>query len=142
MKRSFFHAIWGAVSALQIALAAGAAALSRLAYTRGGVNHHVAYRKRQYNALIFTPGKVLLMQIALVALAGLLAWLLIRAVRRRAAESAVLAGFCIALDAALIFELTAPAFRAVSIYPYAVLVTAVIFLLELILAALRRAVRD
>lgn len=142
MKRSVFHTIWGAVSALQIALAAGAVALSRLAYTRGGVNHHVAYRKRQYNAVIFTPGKVLLMQLALVILAGLLVWLLVRAVRRPAAESAVLAGLCLALDAALIFELTAPAFRAVTIYPYAVLVTAVIFLLELILAALRNSMRD
>lgn len=140
MKKSAFHAIWGAVSALQIALITGAVVLSRLAYARGGVNHHVAYRKRQYNALIFTPGNMLLMQAVLILLALLLAWLLICAIRRREGEHAVLRGTCLVLDAVLFFELTAPVFQSIAIYPYAVLVTVVLFLLEGMLAALRKAV--
>lgn len=140
MKRPVFYAIWGAVSALQLALVTGGVFLSRLAYARGGVNHHVAYRKRQYNALLFTPGKVWLMRAALILLAVALVWLLIRAARRRAGQSAVLWGLCAALDGVLLYELTAPGFLSIAIYPYAVLITAVIFLLELGLAALRSTV--
>lgn len=135
-----FHVLWGAVSFLQIALIGGAVILSRLAYTRGGVNHHVIYRKRQYNALIFTPDKVLLMQAVLILLAVLLVWLLIRAVRSRERESAVLRCFCIIMDVILLYELSSPVFRSIVIYPYAVLITVVILLLEVMLAALKKVV--
>lgn len=141
MKKPVFYAIWGVVTALQIALVTGAVILSRLAYTRGGVNHHVAFRKRQYNALIFTPGNVLIMQIVLAVVAVGMAWLLIRAIRRGGGVKILLAGLCILLDGALIFELASPAFRAIPIYPYAVLVTAVMFALELLVLICRRAVK-
>lgn len=142
VKKNVFHGIWGAVSALQLLLAAGAVILNRLAYRRGGVNHHVAYRKRQYNELVFTEKNIFLMQAVLILLSMLLLWLLVRALRQKRGERTALAACCLLLAGVLLFELTAPDFRAVAIYPYAVLITVVIFALEFVLLMLQSTVRD
>ena len=132
----------GLVTLLQALLIGGLVWFNRLAYRRGGVNHHVAYRKRQYNESIFTPTHVLWMKIALgvLALALVLAllWLLWK---RSARGGALLCGLSALWCVILLWELTSPAFLAIRIYPYAVLGTAVLLALELLLLLLWRLTR-
>ena len=68
MKRRVFYGIWAVVTLLQAALVAGGWVLARLAYWKAGVNHHVAFRKRQYNQLLFSGTPLLLLQIAAAVL--------------------------------------------------------------------------
>lgn len=124
------------VTLLQAALAAGGWVLGRLAYQKAGVNHHVAFRKRQYDQLLFHGAPLLLLQIAAAALAVLLLALLVRAIRRRGGFRAVLALESLAAAGAVLAYLTVPALKAVRIYPYAVLIAALILALALLAQAL------
>ena len=124
------------VTLLQAALAAGGWVLGRLAYRKAGVNHHVAFRKRQYDQLLFHGAPLLLLQIAAAALAVLLLALLVRAIRRRGGFRAVLALESLAAAGAVLAYLTVPALKAVRIYPYAVLIAALILALALLAQAL------
>ena len=124
------------VTLLQAALAAGGWVLGRLAYQKAGVNHHVAFRKRQYDQLLFHGAPLLLLQIAAAALAVLLLALLVRTIRRRGGFRAVLALESLAAAGAVLAYLTVPALKAVRIYPYAVLIAALILALALLAQAL------
>ncbi len=136
MKRRVFYGVWAVVTLLQAALAAGGWVLARLAYEKAGVNHHVAYRKRQYNELLFSGGKLLLLQIAAAVLVVLLLLLLVRALRRGGGVQAVLALESLAAAGAVLAFLTVPALKAIRIYPYAVLIAALILVLSLLAQAL------
>lgn len=132
MRRRVFYGVWAVVTLLQAALAAGGWVLGRLAYEKAGVNHHVAYRKRQYNELLFSGGKLLLLQIAAAVLAVVLLLLLVRALRRGGGVRAVLALESLAAAGAVLAFLTVPALKAMRIYPYAVLITVLILALALL----------
>ena len=136
MRRRVFYGSWAVVTLLQAALAAGGWVLGRLAYQKAGVNHHVAFRKRQYDQLLFHGAPLLLLQIAAAALAVLLLALLVRAIRRRGGFRAVLALESLAAAGAVLAYLTVPALKAVRIYPYAVLIAALILALALLAQAL------
>lgn len=142
MKTRIFAAGFALVTLLQLVLIAGLVWFDKLAYQRAGVNHHVAYRKRQYNQTIFTESNVTVMKIALAlliaALVALMLWLLWK---RAGKAGALLCGLSTLWAAVLIWELTAERFLAVRIYPYAVLGTAVGLALELLLLILWRAAR-
>lgn len=142
MGRRVFYGIWAVVTLLQAALVAGGWVLARLAYQKAGVNHHVAFRKRQYNALLFSGGTLLALQIAAAVLAIVLLVLLIRALRRRRGVFCLLALESLAAAGAVLALLTVPALKAVRIYPYAVLIGAVILLLALLLQVLGSRVRQ
>ena len=139
-RRFYFGCVL--VTLLQALLIGGLVWFNKLSYKLGGVNHHVAYRKRQYNQSIFTPTQVLWMKIALgvLALALILAllWLLWK---RSTPGGMLLCGLSALWCAILFWELTSPAFQAIRIYPYAVLGTAVLLALELFLLLLWRVTR-
>lgn len=141
MKRRVFYGIWAVVTLLQAALVAGGWVLARLAYWKAGVNHHVAFRKRQYNQLLFSGTPLLLLQIAAAVLAVILLVLLVRAIRRRGGFRAVLALESLAAAGMVLAYLTAPALKAVRIYPYAVLIASLILLLALLAQILGSRVR-
>lgn len=136
MGRRVFYGLWAVITLLQAALVAGGGVLGRLAYEKAGVNHHVAFRKRQYNALLFSGAPLLLLQLAAAALAVVLLVLLVRAIRRRGGFRAVLALESLAAAGAALAFLTLPALKEVRIYPYAVLITALILALALLAQAL------
>lgn len=136
MKRRVFYGIWAVVTLLQAALVAGGWVLARLAYQKAGVNHHVAFRKRQYNQLLFSGTPLLLLQIAAAVLAVVLLVLLVRAIRRGGEVRIVLALESLAAAGAVLAYLTVPALKAVRIYPYAVLIAALILALALLAQAL------
>lgn len=136
MKRRVFYGIWAVVTLLQAALVAGGWVLARLAYQKAGVNHHVAFRKRQYNQLLFSGTPLLLLQIAAAVLAVVLLVLLVRAIRRGGGFRIVLALESLAAAGAVLAYLTVPALKAVRIYPYAVLIAALILALALLAQAL------
>lgn len=115
--------------------------LARLAYQKAGVNHHVAFRKRQYNTLLFSGGKLLTLQVIAAVLVVLLLVLLIHALRRRGGFRCLLALESVAAAGAVLAFLTVPALKAVRIYPYAVLLAAVILLLALLVQGLGSQVR-
>lgn len=142
MKKRVFGVCCALISLLQIALAAGLVWFNQLAYRRGGVNHHVAFRKRQYNQTVFTEDNVLVMKIVLAVLIAALAALLIWLLWKRAAKGgAAICGLSILWAGVLVWELSAETFKAIRIYPYAVLGTAVGLALELLLLLLWRAAR-
>ena len=141
MRRQVFYGIWAVVTLLQAALVAGGWVLARLAYEKAGVNHHVAFRKRQYNQLLFTGTPLLLLQIAAAVLAVILLVLLVLAIRRRGGFRAVLALESLAAAGMVLAYLTAPALKAVRIYPYAVLIASLILLLALLAQILGSRVR-
>lgn len=141
MRRRVFYGIWAAITLLQAALVAGGWVLARLAYQKAGVNHHVAFRKRQYNTLIFSGGKLLALQIVAAVLVVVLLVILVRAIRRRGGFRCLLALESVVAAGAVLAFLTVPALKAVRIYPYAVLIAGVILLLALLAQGLGSQVR-
>lgn len=136
MKRRVFYGVWAVVTLLQAALAAGGWVLARLAYEKAGVNHHVAYRKRQYNELLFSGTPLILLQIIAAVLVVVLLLLLVRAIRRGGGVRAVLALESLAAAGVVLAFLAVPALKAIRIYPYAVLITVLILALALLAQAL------
>lgn len=132
MKRRVFYRIWALVTLLQAACIAGGFVLARLAYARAGVNHHVAFRKRQYNELVFHGAPLLALQILAVVLTVVLLVLLVRALRRGGGFRAVLALESLAAAGMVLAYLTVPALKSVGIYPYAVLLAAIVLILALL----------
>ena len=142
MGRRVFYGIWAVITLLQAALIAGGWVLARLAYQKAGVNHHVIFRKRQYNAIIFSGGKLLALQIAAAVLTIVLLVLLVRAIRRKGGFYCLLNLESLAAAGVVLALLTVPALKAVQIYPYAVLIAAGILLLALLLQVLGSRVRQ
>lgn len=136
MKKPVFYGLWGFVTLLQAALLVGARVLAYVTWKRGGVNHHVAYRKRQYNTLIFTPDKVLVMQIALLVLLVVLLVLLVKQVRRKGGIGVVVGGESCIATLALLAGLSLPGIKAVRIYPYLMLILALVLVLALLIQGL------
>ena len=141
MKRRVFYGIWAVVTLLQAALVAGGWVLARLAYWKATWWLTPAFRKRQYNQLLFTGTPLLLLQIAAAVLAVVLLVLLVRVIRRRGGFRAVLALESLAAAGMVLAYLTAPALKAVRIYPYAVLIASLILLLALLAQILGSRVR-
>ena len=137
MKQRVFAACCGLIALAQAGLIAGLVWFERLAYYRAGVNHHVAFRKRQYNQTLFTEANVALMRIALIALLAALTALLLFLLWRRASRlGPALCALSLVWTAALLWGLTSPAFQAIRIYPYAMLGLTVGLALWLALLAL------
>ena len=132
MKRRVFYGIWSLVTLLQAACIAGGFVLARLAHTRAGVNHHVAARKWKYNELLFRGAPLLVLQVLAVVLTVVLLVLLVRALRRGGGFRAVLALESLAAAGMVLAYLTVPALKAVGIYPYAVLLAAIVLILALL----------
>lgn len=141
MKKSVFYGLWGLISVLQVGLLVGMGVLSKLAKKKAGVNHHVAFRKRQYQTLLFTPQKVLLMQIVLAVLVVILVLLLIRCWQKEQRLGVVLYIETLLICIALFSALTLPVIRAVQIYPYLILGITIILLLSLLNVFLMRITR-
>ena len=110
----------------------GGFVLARLAHTRAGVNHHVAARKWKYNELLFRGAPLLVLQVLAVVLTVVLLVLLVRALRRGGGFRAVLALESLAAAGMVLAYLTVPALKAVGIYPYAVLLAAIVLILALL----------
>ena len=126
MRRRGFLVGCVLMALLQAGLVAGLIWFEDLSYWRAGVNHHVAYRKWQYNESVFTQENVTAMCVVLAALILALALLLVWLAWRRSARGCVLlCGWNILWAGVLIWELTSATYQAVRTFPYAVLGTAV-----------------
>ena len=129
------------ITLLQAARAGGLKWFDGLAYKRGGVNHHVAYRKRQYNQTIFTEENVAAMKIALGIFVAVMVALLLWLLWKRAGGGALICGLSALWAVVLLWQLTSESFKAVRIYPYAILGAVIALGLELVRLILWAATR-
>ena len=133
MKNKPFYFLWGAVTLLQLCLLAAIRILSIFAYRSGGVSHHVSFRKRQYNASLFTETNVTVMLILLSILLVVLIFLLVRSIsgKRRIWTALTLEGLLFA--AVLFLSLLLPPIKVLKVYPYLMLALFLCTLLSLLL---------
>lgn len=134
MKRKAKLIGYGVTVVLRAALLIGMAVLSDLGYRRGGVNHHLAYRKRQFNAVYFTPQNITLAQIAIWVLCLVFFLLYWRKARPLQGTFPRVLHIDFLLSTALFSAtLSLTPFREMLIYPYLNFATLACYLISLIL---------
>lgn len=135
MKRMIAIVAVALVTLVQLGIVIGLYVLDDLSRTRAGVNHHLMVKKSYYEHLILTEENKKIMLIAawilLAATAAIIIVLLVKKLAGRYRPAVIGLIVSAAICAVMIFQLTSDDFQGKLFFPYALLGTFAIYVLEL-----------
>lgn len=124
----------GLITLVQLLCAIGGWILNDLSRTRVGVNHHVVFRKRQYQqTLLSEPAMAVYQILILLILVALVAYL----IRKRQRQLILAALPLVLLTGMVLLALSQSVIRALPAYAYLLLILVIIWCLEWIKLAMR-----
>ena len=124
----------GVITLVQIFGIIGGWILHDLSRTRVGVNHHVVFRKRQYQQTILSDQALTLYQVLILLI---LAGLVIHLIRKRQRRMLIAALPLVLLSGVVFLAVTLPMVRDLPAYAYLLLILVIIWILEGIRTAIR-----